>query len=632
MKNLYTFLFILSSYFAFSQAPSNDDCVNAAPIVIPASGNICLTGSNATATSDNSTTTCDTAPAGNEIWYTFTSTGTQNTISVTPSGASPASAVVVTLTSSPCASGTFNSCNAATGAGTATTGFSFPVGTQVWFSVETNGTNGTFNVCVTSVTPPAAAGEACATAQVVCNKANLSYVTYNHTSSGTSFGCATLASSQSDIWIKFTVGVTGTLEWEGIPINTASEWDWALHDLGVAGTCPGTQIVCNYNFAGGSTGFGMVATGAAADYSNSITVTAGRTYALFIDKYNSLADGTGFNMSWGGTFQIAPASVFTVSPKQACGSLTASFINNSGSGITSYLWNFGDGTTSTAVTPPNHTYTTPGNYLISLTTTSATGCTNSSTQVVSVSAPVVTVTAASPTVCAGTSTVLNGDINVTSLVSPISFPQTVNTAIPNNNTTGISSNITVSGVFPAVITNATIASVCLDILNLNDQDLDITLTSPCGVTIDLSSDNGGASDNYTNTCFSPTASTAITAGAPPFTGTYLPEQAFSAFNGCNPNGVWTLTVKDDAAAGVGGTFSNWSIAFNTQNSSTFVWSPTTAMTGSTTLTPTVTPTATTTYTLTATDALGCTANNSVTVTVTPQVTPTFTTPPPICSG
>ena len=43
--------------------------------------------------------------------------------------------------------------------------------------------------------------------------------------------------------------------------------------------------------------------------------------------------------------------------------------------IASYLWDFGDGNTSTAATPVPHTYLTPGAYNVSLTVTTANGCT-----------------------------------------------------------------------------------------------------------------------------------------------------------------------------------------------------------------------------------------------------------------
>ncbi len=54
--------------------------------------------------------------------------------------------------------------------------------------------------------------------------------------------------------------------------------------------------------------------------------------------------------------------------------VTISFTNtSSGSGTLSYLWNFGDGGTST-LQHPTHTYTTQGSFTVSLRVTSSTGC------------------------------------------------------------------------------------------------------------------------------------------------------------------------------------------------------------------------------------------------------------------
>jgi gliding motility-associated-like protein len=53
---------------------------------------------------------------------------------------------------------------------------------------------------------------------------------------------------------------------------------------------------------------------------------------------------------------------------------------STGSGILSYLWDFGDGTTSTT-TSPSHNYTTTGNFTVSLATTSSNGCSDTMTKV-----------------------------------------------------------------------------------------------------------------------------------------------------------------------------------------------------------------------------------------------------------
>lgn len=110
------------------------------------------------------------------------------------------------------------------------------------------------------------------------------------------------------------------------------------------------------------------------------------------------------------------------------------------------------------------------------------------------------------------------------------------------------------------------------LLNINHSyvgDLEISLTSPEGTTITLSTDNGGSGDNYTNTSFASWAPTAITSASPPFSGYYRPEQSMNAFDGEWADGDWTLTICDDAGGDVG-TFVSASIWFAFQNDLTKV--------------------------------------------------------------
>lgn len=60
------------------------------------------------------------------------------------------------------------------------------------------------------------------------------------------------------------------------------------------------------------------------------------------------------------------------------------FSNISSSGLTTFLWNFGDGTTSNQYSP-SHTYSTAGTYTVVLSGTGANGCSSSFTGVVTVS-------------------------------------------------------------------------------------------------------------------------------------------------------------------------------------------------------------------------------------------------------
>lgn len=96
-------------------------------------------------------------------------------------------------------------------------------------------------------------------------------------------------------------------------------------------------------------------------------------------------------------------------------------------------------------------------------------------------------------------------------------------------------------------------------------DLRISLKSPTGTTINLINRHGhpatgfGTSgDDFINTTFDDDASTAIEAGSPPFTGTFIPEEPLANFVGEDAVGTWTLSIEDNAGADTGD-FHSWSM-------------------------------------------------------------------------
>ncbi|MBZ0326945.1 MAG: hypothetical protein K8F54_05025 [Altibacter sp.] len=147
------------------------------------------------------------------------------------------------------------------------------------------------------------------------------------------------------------------------------------------------------------------------------------------------------------------------------------------------------------------------------------------------------------------------------VTAPTAFTITPNSAIANN--TAYANNIVVSGVTGTT----SLVTLTLTITHGNDADIDIFLQSPTGQILELSTDNGGTGNNYTNTVFSDAGATNITAGVPPFTGTFRPEGTLTAsgaplnitanittfvgFNGAAPNGTWILRIGDDLAANTG---------------------------------------------------------------------------------
>ncbi len=137
------------------------------------------------------------------------------------------------------------------------------------------------------------------------------------------------------------------------------------------------------------------------------------------------------------------------------------------------------------------------------------------------------------------------------------FTNSTSSTIPDNDAiTGGWSEIIVSGINPV----SEVVSVQTDISHTYDGDLLIQLEFYDNTYI-LSNQNGGSGDNYTNTVFTNTATTNITAGSAPFNSSYIPENLLPNFaQNFNPNGTWRLHVYDLAGGDIG-TINSWSITF-----------------------------------------------------------------------
>ena len=231
---------------------------------------------------------------------------------------------------------------------------------------------------------------------------------------------------------------------------------------------------------------------------------------------------------------------------------------------------------------------------------------------------------------------------------------------------------------PSLVSGIGIIGGCVSIDNVQFNmlhtftgDVGILLIGPGGQVLELSTGNGGSSNNYDNTVFSDNAGIFITMGASPYSGTFKPEGRVinlnnpysnapalgtytfaNTYNGTNANGVWTLYINDFVAIDVGELLS-WSITFNVggtppvanagpdvaacpnQNTTltatgggNYQWSN-----GASTASISVAPLATTIYTVTVTTP-GCgTATDNVAVTVTPRPAITLSAVnPDLCQG
>jgi cysteine-rich repeat protein len=126
---------------------------------------------------------------------------------------------------------------------------------------------------------------------------------------------------------------------------------------------------------------------------------------------------------------------------------------------------------------------------------------------------------------------------------------------------GAQSTALVSGLPPRLHD----VDVTVSVSHGNASDLDLFLTAPSGRRIDLVTDVGpGYPDLFEGTTFDDQAGLPVSDAELPEDGQpfarVTPEGALAAFNGEDPNGVWTLTAVDDTE-GYGGQIDSWSLAF-----------------------------------------------------------------------
>lgn len=123
----------------------------------------------------------------------------------------------------------------------------------------------------------------------------------------------------------------------------------------------------------------------------------------------------------------------------------------------------------------------------------------------------------------------------------------------------------VSGMPNAIDHIFGLETVCINLTHTWNDDLVISLIAPDGTEIELSSRNGGDSDNYSITCFNYDAPTPIYQAWGPFSGTFQPEGFMSAINnGQNPNGTWTLHIFDVYPFADTGELTGWALEFGNE--------------------------------------------------------------------
>jgi subtilisin-like proprotein convertase family protein len=182
-------------------------------------------------------------------------------------------------------------------------------------------------------------------------------------------------------------------------------------------------------------------------------------------------------------------------------------------------------------------------------------------------------------------------------------------AIPDDDSGGVSTTLPVAAA-------GILKDVDVRLNNLSHTwvgDLVIDITSPDGTRVVLAEHPGGpdnSGNNFTNTVFDDEASTNISAGTPPYTGSFKPQNdQLSRFDGRQQQGTWTLRVRD-LFAGDAGTINNWGTVIRTAECSSSDTTP-----PAVTLTSPADGSATNDTTPTLSGGAGNAAGDSATVTV-----------------
>ena len=125
----------------------------------------------------------------------------------------------------------------------------------------------------------------------------------------------------------------------------------------------------NWNFAG---------QGNSAQQNPSFTFNAPGVYNVTLQAQNT-GSGCSGNAQHQITIQNSITPSFTANPLTNCAPSSVTFVNTTGV-AGNYTWNFGNGQTYTGTTPPPQVYTTGGQYSVTLSVITASGCTGSTTQ------------------------------------------------------------------------------------------------------------------------------------------------------------------------------------------------------------------------------------------------------------
>ncbi len=316
------------------------------------------------------------------------------------------------------------------------------------------------------------------------------------------------------------------------------------------------------------------------------------------------------------TYHIPSSANFTLDNIQGCAPLTVNFNNTSGPNDF-YLWDFGNGDTTSQNLTPTINYNTPGTYTVTLTIVdSICGSSDTKTATITV-APAVSLTIPNnPVTTCDTALLYANSTGATTFIwsSNSSLTDTLNTNLQSDSltvfvsdtttyyllaTNGICSNsasVTVNHI--GVIINVPNGAVCsgqsdtLSVINLSDYPLNYFWQPISEIILGETTANPIVNPVITTTYYV-TAQNSLDCSAS--------DSAIVSVSGIIINDI-SITADKDTLYNGEGTF----LHANPDNNFTYVWNPSNTLNDNTIVNPFATPTTETTYTALFTELItGC---------------------------
>lgn len=595
-KHLYLFILSLLAFSMSYAQPDNDNCATAKTIDI-FDGEGCASANNTGADDDlknfPASPSCLSPNQGNEIWFVFQSLEEASKIKIYSQDVTDQN---VNVFSGNCNNLALENCFRSSNGRTELI-ISHPNNEPIYISISSPlGDEGLIDVCIEPYEPDASPANICEEAIEVCTKEpvrinNLAGIS----SSNTQPSCFKLLNGtptnvRRDTWYKFTVSKSGRLEFAVFPHNT-DEFDWALYDI--TNGCLGSELSCNYNFSrsqsGGNSG---VPTGMWEDptifenefeFNNAISVAKGRTYAIVIDNFDNGLGG--FDLIWGGTFEMGVKADFTADKIFSCDDFNANLTDQSVGNNLSYEWFFNDSLIHNNAFPPPVEVNEAGNHVLSLKISNGIGCSDLHSIDVINNKIEFLPESRNIDLCAGEVYTFNNDVVFTEFISPITKNELINEVIEEN--TANSYILPIQNKFPLNFKEGDLKSVCISAFHSDLSTLSGRLINPSGNTIQLFNEGQLDGTRATDLCFSMEATNSVTFSNQPYTGEFLPVDDFNSFIGDFKNGIWQLEITDNLADNNLGTLISLGISFYNNNELNVKWSPLTYLNTDSLVNPTI---------------------------------------------